>query len=292
MFPNALVEERAPVAAAIDPDAYATNTYDSGEIDVALYEQLMFIGCAGTLGSSATMTFSVVGSAASGGSLTAVTGKAATALTQAGTDSDKQAVINLRGEDLLAQGFRFVKGRMVVGTATSDGGMLILGIKKHGSADHLNSLMSERYAVIGVVDPDANAPGDFDSDVIDMSKFGTATAYVLLGDVGDTSTVDGAWYQATDTGKTGEKAITGKSMTQVDGSDSPAPGNVQVEVSIRADDLDADNGYRYAYFRHTIADTTSPENQTTDSAVVVVAGDPRVGSASSQDLASVDEIVE
>lgn len=291
MFPNALVEERALIAGAIDPDAYTNSTYDSGEIDVGQYEQLMFIGCAGTLGSSASITFSVVGSATSGGSLTAVTGKANAALTQAGTDSDKQAIINLRGSDLLEQGFRYVKGRMVVGTAASDGALLILGIKKLDGADHLNSLMTERYAVVGVVDPDANAPGALDSDVIDMSKFGTATAYVLLGDVGNTSTVAGAWYQSTDSGKTGEKAIAGKTHTTVDGSDSPAPGNVQIAVSIRADDLDADNGYRYAYFRHTIADTTSPENQTTDSAVVVVAGDPRVGSASSQDLASVDEIV-
>jgi hypothetical protein len=289
MFANAKLSERLAVAGAIDPDAYTANSYLSGEIDAGLYEQLMFVGLAGTLGSSGTLTFAVHGAAAAGGSYAAITAKANAALTQAGTDADKQVIINLRGADLLAQARRFVKHSMIVGVQTSDCGAIVLGELKQGGAGHLNSLMSERYAVVGVVDPDANAPGDFDSDVVDMGKWGQACAFAMAGDIDSESTIAGAWFQATSAAKAGEKAIAGATHTLLEGA---AGSNAQVAVNIRAEDLDIEGGFRYAYFRQTVADVDSPPaTPTSDSAVVVIAGDPRDGAASANDLASVDEIV-
>ena len=293
MFANAKLSERLAVAGAIDPDAYTANSYLSGEIDAGLYEQLMFVGLAGTLGSSGTLTFAVHGAAAAGGSYAAITDKANAALTQAGTDADKQVIINLRGADLLSQARRFVKHSMIVGVQTSDCGAIVLGELKQGGAGHLNSLMSERYAVVGVVDPDANPSSgdgvDYDSDVVVMGKWGQACAFAMAGDIDSESTVAGAWYQATSAAKAGEKAIAGATHTLLEGA---AGSNAQVAVNIRAEDLDIEGGFRYAYFRQTVADVDSPPaTPTSDSAVVVIAGDPRDGAASANDLASVDEIV-
>jgi hypothetical protein len=83
----------------------------------------------GTLGSSATVDakFEQANTAA-GGDVKDVTGKAITQLTQAGTDSDKQAVINLQSEELdVNGGFRWARLTVTVGTATSDMGAAVFG---------------------------------------------------------------------------------------------------------------------------------------------------------------------
>lgn len=119
--------ERLAVIATIDPDAYATGDQTSDVIDMRYWREVMFIVQAGTLGSSATIDFVVKGDTASNGSFTTtITGKSITQMTEAGTDSDKQAVVNVTAEEVAAQGYRYIRGTLSVGTATSDAGVIAL----------------------------------------------------------------------------------------------------------------------------------------------------------------------
>jgi len=124
---NERLSEGLAVVSCIDPDAYAAATYNGDVIDMQKIKRVMFILQAGTLGASATLDYAIYGDTASGGSYaTAITGKGATQLTQAGTDSDKQVVIEVTAEEVAAQGLRYIRDEMIVGTATSDCGAVAI----------------------------------------------------------------------------------------------------------------------------------------------------------------------
>jgi len=129
MNPNILPSNNAVLAGIIDPDAYAASTVTSGWVSLVTYEAIQAIVMAGTLGSSATLDAKLEQASDSGGTgAKDITGKSITQLTQAGTDSDKQAIINCRSDELdVANGFTHVRLSMTIGTATSDAGGLILG---------------------------------------------------------------------------------------------------------------------------------------------------------------------
>lgn len=130
MFLNAKPSEIAGLVGIIDPDAYTAATYTTGWVSTAKWTALMAIVMAGDLGSSATLNAKLQqASDSSGTGAKDITGKAITALTQAGTDDNKQAIINLRGEELdVDNGFNHVRLSMTVATATSDAGALLLGL--------------------------------------------------------------------------------------------------------------------------------------------------------------------
>lgn len=122
------LSEQVGVVATIDPDAYTAAAYTTDVIDMSHLDRVLFIVMAGDLGASATLDFLVKGDTASGGSFTTtITGKSITQLTQAGSDSDKQALLEVTGDEVLAQGFRYIRGTMTVGTATSDCGVVAIG---------------------------------------------------------------------------------------------------------------------------------------------------------------------
>jgi hypothetical protein len=129
--------DRAAVVGIIDPDAYAAGTVTTGWIDMTQYNELMAVVMAGTLGAAATLDakFQQATTAAGAGAKD-ITGALITQLTQAGTDSDKQAIINLWAEDLdVDGGFAFAQLSMTVAVATSDAGAVVLGMaKRHGAA--------------------------------------------------------------------------------------------------------------------------------------------------------------
>jgi len=136
------LSEELAVVATIDPDAYTTGTQTSDIIDMRYHKRVMFIVQAGALGSTGTIDFLVYGdSAAAMGTEVALTGKAITQLTEAGTDSDKQAIVEVTAEEVASQivGGRYIRGKMAVLVATSDAGMIAL-------ADH------SRYAPASVYD--------------------------------------------------------------------------------------------------------------------------------------------
>lgn len=128
--PNLLPSMRAAVAATIDPDVYTAAAYSSDWVDMATFESIMAVVMAGTLGTSATLDAKLQQATdGSGTGVKDITGKAITQLTEAGTDSDKQAIINCRSDELdVNNGFTHVRLTMTVAVATSDAGAIVLGL--------------------------------------------------------------------------------------------------------------------------------------------------------------------
>jgi len=130
MLPNFKASERVGIVGNIDPDAYAAGTVTTGWIDASKYHTFMAIVQAGDLGASATLDGKLQqASDGSGTGAKDITGKAITQLTQAGTDSNKQVIINLRPSELdLDNSFTHFRLSMTVATATSDAGGIVLGV--------------------------------------------------------------------------------------------------------------------------------------------------------------------
>ena len=157
-----------------------------------------------------------------------------------------------------------------------------------------NALPSELAAIVATIDPDAYADGAQNSDYVDMADFESLMAVLLLGAVPDTgTTIDFKLQQATTSGGAGVKDITGKAITQI-ASGSPAVGDKQAIINVRASELDLDNGFQFVRAVATGADSSSPADSptvTVDYGAVLLGFGPRYGPASDNDLASVAEII-
>ena len=138
MNTNALPSERVALLGTVDPDVLTATAHTSDYVDAGSFESIMAVIMAGTLGSSATFDAKLVQATDSSGTGSKdISGKAITQLTQAGTDeSDKQAIINVRSEELdLDNGFDHVALTITVGTASSDGGGALFGLNpRYGPA--------------------------------------------------------------------------------------------------------------------------------------------------------------
>ncbi|MBA15562.1 MAG: hypothetical protein CMN73_04320 [Sphingomonas sp.] len=138
MLSNLQISARAAVVGVIDPDAYAAGTVTTGWIDISEWGWLMAIIMAGDLGTSATLDAKFQQATDSSGTgAKDISGLAVTQLTQAGSGSNKQAQINISGEDTdFNNGFHFVRLSMTVATATSDAGAVVIGMDaRYGTAD-------------------------------------------------------------------------------------------------------------------------------------------------------------
>lgn len=142
MNPNILPSKRAGVVGVIDPDAYAAGTYTTGWISMAEYRSIMAVIMAGDLGASATLDAKLQQATdGSGTGAKDIAGKAITQLTQAGSDSNKQAIINCRADELdVNNGFTHVRLSMTIGTATSDAGAVVLGMDSAYGPEDANDL--------------------------------------------------------------------------------------------------------------------------------------------------------
>jgi len=126
---NKTPTEVAAVVGSIDPDAYSNAAYTTDYIALKYFRRYMAIIMAGTLGSSATIDAKLtVYTNSSGGGAYDVPGAAITQLTQAGTDSDKQAIINFNTDTIAGSTkYTHMKLTVTVGTAASDMGAVVLG---------------------------------------------------------------------------------------------------------------------------------------------------------------------
>lgn len=125
-----LPSQRMALVGVIDPDLNTAGTVTTGWINLGDWSSILAVVAAGTLGSSATLDAKLQQATdASGTGAKDVTGSAITQMTQAGGDSDKQALIQMFQEDLdLANGFTHVRLSMTVATASSDSGALVFGL--------------------------------------------------------------------------------------------------------------------------------------------------------------------
>jgi hypothetical protein len=144
MEANQLPSEVAAVLGTIDPDAYGASTVVTDYADMAKFESLFFIISVGTMAASSTLDAVVKQDvAATGSAKNLTTSKAITQLTQAGTDSDKQVVINVRAEDLdMANGFSICALSVTTAVDAVDYGVVVLGFNPRYSPASDNDIAS------------------------------------------------------------------------------------------------------------------------------------------------------
>lgn len=132
--------QRIALLAVIDPDANGNATYSTSYIDMQDWHRIAAIILVGDMASTSTLDAKFEQAITDGGTAKDVTSKAITQLTQAGTDSNKQTIIDLCQEDLdFANGYRFVRLTVVIGTAASDSAAMIIGIDPvYGPAEDYN----------------------------------------------------------------------------------------------------------------------------------------------------------
>lgn len=138
-----LPSEKVAICATVDPDVLTAAAHTSDYVDASEFESLMCVVLAGTLGTSATVDAKLVQATDSSGTGSKdISGKSITQLVKA-TDDDKQAIINVRQEELdLDNGFTHVAVTVTVGTASSDGGAVILGLNPRYAPASDNDLAS------------------------------------------------------------------------------------------------------------------------------------------------------
>lgn len=117
--PNILPSNRAILAAAINPQSGAGASYSSGWVSMATYETIQAIVMAGAVAATALVDAKLEqASDSSGTGAKDITGKAITQLT--GSDDNKQAIINLRSEEMdVANSFTHVRLTITVDDTAS-----------------------------------------------------------------------------------------------------------------------------------------------------------------------------
>ena len=139
---------------------------------------------------------------------------------------------------------------------------------------------SEKVAVVGTVDPDANATGAFPTDWIAINDYQQVMFVVMAGILVSTCTLDFFVQEADDS--TGGNAATLASgdltITQMTTADNDEQTIVNVDSEMLSN--------TFTHIRGVLQVTT----QTGDSAVIALGLLPREGPANKNDLASVGEI--
>ena len=140
-----------------------------------------------------------------------------------------------------------------------------------------NNLFSEDWAIVGVVDPDANTAAAYNTANIDMADWEQLAVILMVGDLGASASVTAALY---DSSASPHAAISGKTVTV--GGTSPNTGsNTQQVIHFRS--AEGNSNARYVTARLTVATATS------DCALIVL-GKGRHRPAYDNDAASVGGI--
>lgn len=117
---------------------------------------------------------------------------------------------------------------------------------------------SNRGVLAAVIDPDAYAPATITTGWVSLATYGYILAALAWGDLGTGATINAKLQQASDSGGTGAKDISGKAITEVDQTDSPIPANQQAVINCRSDELDVANSFTHVRLSVTITSTSSP----------------------------------
>jgi len=109
---------------------------------------------------------------------------------------------------------------------------------------------TQRLNVAAVINPQSATTVQV-TGWIPMSPWNNFLATILVGTITATGTVDAKLQQATDASGTGAKDITGKAITQLTATGSGS--NKQVNINLKQDELDAQNGFNYVQLSVTPA---------------------------------------
>lgn len=121
--------DQAAIVGTIDPDVLTAADHDSDWVDMSEFDRIMAIVMWGELGASGTIDAKLQQATdASGTGAKDITGKSIAQVIQGVTPADQQAVINLCADELdVTGGFTHARLLVTVGTASSDGGAVLLG---------------------------------------------------------------------------------------------------------------------------------------------------------------------
>lgn len=131
----AMFSEEWAIVATIDPEAQGAATVLSDAVDMSKYSELVAIVQVGEMTASSTVDFKFTQATTAAGVYKDVTSASITQLTQAGTDSDKQVVLQILPTALdMDSDYRYVKGSLTVAAAASDSAVVLLGRAKSAPA--------------------------------------------------------------------------------------------------------------------------------------------------------------
>lgn len=136
--PNLLPSQRNAIVGIIDPDLNGVGDLFTEFADMGQFDAMMAIIAVGAITATGTVDAKLEQAQDSSGTgVKDVTGKAITQLTQAGGDSDTQAIINIFSSELdTNDGFSFVRVKLTIGTASADSGVTLLGTDaRYGPAE-------------------------------------------------------------------------------------------------------------------------------------------------------------
>lgn len=113
----------------MDPDSFPAAEYNSGYNLLQQYHRAVVILMVGDMGTGATVDMDIEQATdTSGTGAKAISGKSITQLTQAGSDSNKVVVVEIRTEELdVDGGFDCINAEVTVGTEAVELALLILG---------------------------------------------------------------------------------------------------------------------------------------------------------------------
>jgi hypothetical protein len=117
-----------------------------------------------------------------------------------------------------------------------------------------NQKVSEALALLATFDPISQGAATVTTGWVDMRDVKRLLAVIQTGVMGASGTLDAKLQQATDSGGTGAKDITGKAITQI----VKASGdNKQALINLTDDELDAANLFRFVRLSMTVGTAAS-----------------------------------
>lgn len=119
---------------------------------------------------------------------------------------------------------------------------------------HVNARLAEMLSVLATIDPVSQGAGTVTTGWISAANHERFMALLQTGVMGASGTIDAKLQQASDSGGTGAKDVTGKALAQI----VKASGdNKQAEINLRADELDLANGFTYFRLSITVGTAAS-----------------------------------
>jgi len=147
MIGNEKFTEQLAVVAKLDPKSQSAATVTSDYVDMAKIKKVIFILQTGVMGTSATVDMAIKGDTASGGSYTTtITDKSITQLVKASNDNNI-AVVEVSAAEVAAQGYRYIRASVTVGTATS----LVSLVALAGNLAYSSASENDLAAVVEIV---------------------------------------------------------------------------------------------------------------------------------------------
>jgi hypothetical protein len=130
MFPNAKASEQLSILATLDPGNQAPGVANTGWVPLNTHHGLLALVQTGALATGATVDAKLQQAQdASGTGAKDVAGKAIAQLTQASNGANRQALINLRSEELdVNNGFAYVRLVVTVDAAAANTSAQLMGV--------------------------------------------------------------------------------------------------------------------------------------------------------------------